>query len=206
MMPFDLIILGILLLSGVLGFAQGAVKELVSLVSLVVALVLAMLGLKFVTPLIEARMDPDWAAAPLAFLLVFAFAYLGLRLRVFKSFHLKRSHPRKGRRGQEHQDSEQDSEQPGAGCGEGHRIIVELSTPYVNAGTARDINLCPHPTSEGKPEGSNGPLRTASLARLLFVLGLLRRFLRINLFLQHNRTLLPGGDLDCRHLLFVGGE
>ena len=80
MMPFDLIILGILLLSGVLGFAQGVVKELVSLVSLVVALVLAMLGLKFVTPLIEARMDPDWAAAPLAFLLVFAFAYLGLRL------------------------------------------------------------------------------------------------------------------------------
>jgi membrane protein required for colicin V production len=80
MMPFDLIILGILVLSGLLGFAQGAVKELVSLVSLVVALVLAMLGLKFITPLIEARMDPDWAAAPLAFLLVFALAYLGLRL------------------------------------------------------------------------------------------------------------------------------
>lgn len=80
MMPFDLIILGILLLSGVLGFAQGAVKELVSLVSLVAALVLAMLGLRFVTPLIEARMDPDWAAAPIAFLLVFALAYLGLRL------------------------------------------------------------------------------------------------------------------------------
>ena len=80
MMPFDLIILGILILSGVLGFAQGAVKELVSLVSLVVALALAMLGLRFVTPMIEARMDPDWAAAPIAFLLVFALAYLGLRL------------------------------------------------------------------------------------------------------------------------------
>jgi membrane protein required for colicin V production len=80
MMPFDLIILGILLLSGILGFAQGAVKELVSLVSLVAALVLAMLGLRFVTPLIEAWMDPDWAAAPIAFLLVFALAYLGLRL------------------------------------------------------------------------------------------------------------------------------
>lgn len=80
MMPFDMIILGVLLLSGILGFVQGAVKELVSLASLVAALALAILGLKVVTPLIEARMDPDWAAAPIGFLVVFALSYLGLRL------------------------------------------------------------------------------------------------------------------------------
>lgn len=80
MMPFDLIILGILLVSGALGFSQGAVKELVSLVSLAAAVVIAVLGLRFVVPALEARMDPDWAATPLAFLVVFALAYLGLRM------------------------------------------------------------------------------------------------------------------------------
>ena len=80
MIPFDLIVLAILLASAGLGYLQGAVKELVSLIALVLALGAAILGLRHVEPLIEARLDPDWAAAPLAFLLLFAAAYLVLRL------------------------------------------------------------------------------------------------------------------------------
>lgn len=80
MIPFDLIVLSILLASAGLGYLQGAVRELVSLVSLVLAVVAAILGLRFLAPLIEARLDPDWAAAPLAFLVVFALAYLVLRM------------------------------------------------------------------------------------------------------------------------------
>jgi len=80
MIPFDLIVLAILLASAGLGYLQGAVRELVSLVSLILAVVAAILGLRHLAPLIEARMDPDWAAAPLAFLIVFAGAYLILRM------------------------------------------------------------------------------------------------------------------------------
>ena len=80
MIPFDLIVLAILLASAGLGYLQGAVRELVSLVSLILAVVAAILGLQHLAPLIEARLDPDWAAAPLAFLIVFAGAYLLLRM------------------------------------------------------------------------------------------------------------------------------
>jgi membrane protein required for colicin V production len=80
MIPFDLIVLAVLLISAGLGYVQGAVKELVSLVSLVLALGAAVLGLRHLEPLVDARLDPDWAAAPLAFLLLFAAAYLALRL------------------------------------------------------------------------------------------------------------------------------
>jgi membrane protein required for colicin V production len=80
MIPFDIILLSILLISGGLGYLQGAMKVLVSLVSLVLALALAILGLRHVEPLVDARLNPDWAAPPLTFLLLFAGAYLGLRL------------------------------------------------------------------------------------------------------------------------------
>lgn len=79
MIPFDMIVLAILLASAGLGYLQGAVKELVSLVALVLALAAAILGLRHLEPVIQARLDPDWAAAPLAFLLLFAAAYLLLR-------------------------------------------------------------------------------------------------------------------------------
>ena len=79
MIPFDIVVLSILLASAGLGYLQGAVKELVSLVALVLALAAAILGLRHLEPVIQARLDPDWAAAPLAFLLLFAAAYLLLR-------------------------------------------------------------------------------------------------------------------------------
>lgn len=80
MIPFDIIILAILLASAGLGYIQGAVKELISLVALVLAVACAVLGMRALEPAIDARIDPDWAAAPLAFLLVFVAAYLGVRI------------------------------------------------------------------------------------------------------------------------------
>ena len=79
MIPFDMVVLALLLASAGLGYLQGAVKELVSLVALVLALAAAILGLRHLEPVIQARLDPDWAAAPLAFVLIFAAAYLLLR-------------------------------------------------------------------------------------------------------------------------------
>ena len=80
MIPFDFILAGILLVSAVLGYLQGALKELISLVSLVLALALAILGFRHMEPMVDSWINPDWAAPPLTFLLLFAGAYLGLRL------------------------------------------------------------------------------------------------------------------------------
>ena len=80
MIPFDVILLGILLISAVLGYLRGAVRELVSLVSLVIALAVAIVGLPHLEPLVDERLNPDWAAPPLTFLLLFLGAYIGLRL------------------------------------------------------------------------------------------------------------------------------
>ena len=80
MIPFDFILLAILLVSAVLGYIQGALKELVSLVSLVLALALAILGFRHMEPVVDSWINPDWAAPPLTFLLLFAGAYLGLRV------------------------------------------------------------------------------------------------------------------------------
>ncbi|MCA6321475.1 MAG: CvpA family protein, partial [Phenylobacterium sp.] len=80
MIPFDIILLAILLISAGLGYLQGALKELVSLASLVLALAVAILGFRHLEPLVDSWINPDWAAPPLTFLLLFAGAYLGLRV------------------------------------------------------------------------------------------------------------------------------
>jgi len=80
MIPFDFILLAILLVSAVLGYLQGALKELVSLVSLVLALALAIVGFRSMEPVVDSWINPDWAAPPLTFLLLFVGAYLGLRV------------------------------------------------------------------------------------------------------------------------------
>ena len=80
MIPFDIILLAILLISAGLGYLQGALKELVSLASLVLALAVAILGFRQMEPVVDSWINPDWAAPPLTFLLLFAGAYLGLRV------------------------------------------------------------------------------------------------------------------------------
>ena len=80
MIAFDIIVLGLLLGSGMLGFIQGAAQGLMSLASLIMALAIAIFGLQHMTPLVDVRLDPDWAAAPLAFLILFVGSYLALRL------------------------------------------------------------------------------------------------------------------------------
>lgn len=80
MTPFDFILLAILLVSAVLGYIQGALKELVSLVSLILALALAVMGFRYMEPVVDSWINPDWAAPPLTFLLLFVGAYVGLRV------------------------------------------------------------------------------------------------------------------------------
>lgn len=80
MTPFDIIAGIILLVSGVVGFARGASRELTSALSFIAAAIVALLGLRITGPLFRGMMDPDWAATAAAILLTFVIAFIALRL------------------------------------------------------------------------------------------------------------------------------
>ncbi|EJL27169.1 putative membrane protein, required for colicin V production [Caulobacter sp. AP07] len=80
MTPFDIIAGIILLVSGLVGFARGASRELTSALSFIAAAIIALLGLRVTGPLFRGMMDPDWAATAAAILLTFVVAFIALRL------------------------------------------------------------------------------------------------------------------------------
>ncbi|MGR4866481.1 CvpA family protein [Caulobacter sp. LARHSG274] len=80
MTPFDIIAGLILLVSGLVGFARGASRELTSAVSFIGAAIIALLGLRLTGPLFRSLMDPDWAATAAAILVTFVIAFVLLRL------------------------------------------------------------------------------------------------------------------------------
>jgi membrane protein required for colicin V production len=80
MTQFDVIVLILLGISAVVGFARGAVSEIVSLVALVVAAAVAIFGLPISAPAARKLIHPDWLATAAALLVVFVIAYLVLRM------------------------------------------------------------------------------------------------------------------------------
>lgn len=80
MTPFDIIAGLILLVSGLVGFARGASRELTSALSFIAAAIVALLGLRITGPLFRGLMDPDWAATAAAILVTFVIAFVLLRL------------------------------------------------------------------------------------------------------------------------------
>jgi len=77
---FDIIILAILLTSAGIGFYQGAAREMVSVVSFLVAAVAAIYGLRVTGPIGRSMIDPDWAGTVAALAGVFVLVYATLRL------------------------------------------------------------------------------------------------------------------------------
>lgn len=80
MTPFDIIAGLILLVSGLVGFARGASRELTSALSFIAAAILALLSLRVTGPLFRGLMDPDWAATAAAILVTFVIAFVLLRI------------------------------------------------------------------------------------------------------------------------------
>ncbi len=80
MIWFDLIVLGILLLSAGIGFYQGAIREMVSVLAFVGGVLGTIYGLRFSGPLARHMIHPSWAGTAVAVILVFILIYLGLRL------------------------------------------------------------------------------------------------------------------------------
>lgn len=77
---FDVIVLGVLALSALVGFVRGAVREVVTVAALVLAAAAAVVGLRVTAPVARAAVDPDWAAVGVAIVAVFVVVYIALRV------------------------------------------------------------------------------------------------------------------------------
>ncbi len=80
MTAFDVIAALILLVSGAIGFARGAMRELVTMGALLIAGAAAIFGLRFTGPLFRSFIEPSWAGTTAAVLVVFVILYILLRL------------------------------------------------------------------------------------------------------------------------------
>jgi membrane protein required for colicin V production len=77
---FDLIVAALLLLSAAIGFARGAVREIVALMALLLAAASAIFGLRHAAPVVRQVVHPEWLATACALLGVFVCVYILLRV------------------------------------------------------------------------------------------------------------------------------
>lgn len=80
MTQFDFLVLGLLLISAAVGFARGAVREVFALLALVAAASLAIFGLPVFGPMVREVVKPGWLGTTASLVLVFAVAFIALRL------------------------------------------------------------------------------------------------------------------------------
>jgi membrane protein required for colicin V production len=77
---FDLIVLGVLALSALVGFVRGAVREVVTVAAFVLAAIVSVVSLRLTAGLARSAIDPDWAAVGVAIVVVFVIVYIALRV------------------------------------------------------------------------------------------------------------------------------
>jgi membrane protein required for colicin V production len=72
---FDVVALLILLVSGAIGFARGGAREVVTVLAFVLAVIIALLGLRLLGPLARGVIHPSLLANAATVLVVFVFSY-----------------------------------------------------------------------------------------------------------------------------------
>lgn len=77
---FDIVVLGIVLVSALVGFFRGAVREMVTAFAFILAALAAVFGLRWTGPIGRQLIDPDWAGTVGAAVLVFIVLYATLRI------------------------------------------------------------------------------------------------------------------------------
>jgi membrane protein required for colicin V production len=77
---FNLIVLIVLVVSGLIGWARGATREIMTVLAFLLAAMFAVATLGFTAPIARATIHPDWIANPIALILVFIVAYVALRI------------------------------------------------------------------------------------------------------------------------------
>ena len=96
MTGFDVIALLVILASAAAGWVRGGTREIITLLSFILAAFLALVALPVTAPIGRGLVDPDWAGAILAAVASFLLIYFGVRL--FGSILSKRAqaHPQLG--------------------------------------------------------------------------------------------------------------
>lgn len=77
---FDLIAIAVLAISGLIGFARGALRELTTVVAFVAAALLSLLVLRLSGGLMRHWLHPAWVGNVTALLAGFVIAYMAIRL------------------------------------------------------------------------------------------------------------------------------
>ena len=76
----DLIVALTLIVSAIVGFARGAVRELVSVMAFILAVIIAVFGLRLSLPITYKVIHIIWAAEAAALLIIFIAAFIVLRV------------------------------------------------------------------------------------------------------------------------------
>ncbi len=77
---FDIIAVIVILISALVGFTRGAVRELVTVLAFGLSALAAVFALPLVGPLARQSIKPEWAGNAAAVVVVFLVAYIALRL------------------------------------------------------------------------------------------------------------------------------
>lgn len=96
MTGFDVIAILVILASAAAGWVRGGTREIITLLSFILAAFLALVALPVTAPIGRGLVDPDWAGAILAAVASFLLIYFGVR--IFGSILSKRAqaHPQLG--------------------------------------------------------------------------------------------------------------
>ena len=96
MTGFDVIAILVILASAAAGWVRGGTREIITLLSFILAAFVALVALPVTAPLGRALVDPDWAGTILAAVASFLLIYFGVR--IFGSMLSKRAqaHPQLG--------------------------------------------------------------------------------------------------------------
>lgn len=77
---FDLAVVLLLLVSGLVGFVRGATRELITVAAFLGGALAAVFALRFTGPIARAAINPEWAGNAVAILIVFLAVYILLRV------------------------------------------------------------------------------------------------------------------------------
>jgi membrane protein required for colicin V production len=87
---FDLIVIGLLVVSGLIGILRGAVREVMTVLAFALGVIAALVGVRFVGPWFRHAIHPAWAANTVAMLALFLVVYLAARIVVARLAHTVR--------------------------------------------------------------------------------------------------------------------
>jgi len=77
---FDVLVGLVLVLSGLIGLARGATREVTTVIAFVVAAIAAVFGLRFTGPLARHFIATPWIASTVAILVLFLIVYIVVRM------------------------------------------------------------------------------------------------------------------------------